>query len=262
MDNKYLENYYNNYDEEGRLISKHGSVEFLTTMKYIEKYLKSGMKILDIGAGTGRYSRALADISYSVDAIELVQSNIDIFKSKIKDNANITIQQGNAIDISFIESNKYDITLLLGPMYHLYNKKDREKALSEALRVTKPNGIIFVAYCMMDATILNFGFINNNILDLVDKNMLDTNTFVTHSDPCDIFELYRKENILKLTESLNVERLNYVASDGYTNHMRETIDNMDEKTFALYLKYHYAMCEREDMQGLSHHTLDILRKKA
>ena len=34
---EYLENFYNHYDEEGRLLSKHGSVEFLTTMHYIEK---------------------------------------------------------------------------------------------------------------------------------------------------------------------------------------------------------------------------------
>lgn len=31
----YLTNYYEKYDEEGRLISKHGMVEYITTMKYI-----------------------------------------------------------------------------------------------------------------------------------------------------------------------------------------------------------------------------------
>jgi hypothetical protein len=35
---KYLTEYYNNYDEEGRLTSKHGQVEYLTTMKYINKF--------------------------------------------------------------------------------------------------------------------------------------------------------------------------------------------------------------------------------
>ena len=45
-----LTNYYEAYDEEGRLISKHGMVEYITTMKYIEKYLKPNMRILEIGA--------------------------------------------------------------------------------------------------------------------------------------------------------------------------------------------------------------------
>ena len=55
----YLEEYYNNHDEEGRLLSRHGQVEYLTTMRYVEKYLRPGMRILEIGAG-GRYSHALA----------------------------------------------------------------------------------------------------------------------------------------------------------------------------------------------------------
>ena len=52
--NQYLNNFYNHYDEDSRLLFQHGSVEFLTTMRYIENYLKHGDKVLEIGAGTGR----------------------------------------------------------------------------------------------------------------------------------------------------------------------------------------------------------------
>jgi len=52
----------------------------------------------------------------------------------------------------------------------------------------------------------------------------------------------------------------YVAVDGYTNHMGEAIDNMDEATFQLYLKYHFTICERQDMVGLTHHALDVFKK--
>ena len=76
----YLTNFYEAYDEEGRLSSKHGMVEYITTMKYIEKYLKPKMRILEIGAATGRYSHALAQRGYRVDAVELVEHNIEIFK--------------------------------------------------------------------------------------------------------------------------------------------------------------------------------------
>ena len=61
---KALTEFYSHYEEEGRLRSQHGMVEFLTTMRYIEKYIKSGMRILEIGAGTGRYSHALAQQGY------------------------------------------------------------------------------------------------------------------------------------------------------------------------------------------------------
>jgi hypothetical protein len=42
--------------------------------------------------------------------------------------------------------------------------------------------------------------------------------------------------------------------------MRETVDGMDDGTFNLYVKYHFAVCEREDMVGLTHHALDVFRK--
>lgn len=56
----YLVDYYNTHDEDVRLLSKHGRVEFLTTVKYIEKYLNNEVKIIEIGAGTGRYSHYFA----------------------------------------------------------------------------------------------------------------------------------------------------------------------------------------------------------
>ena len=97
--NEYLINFYNSYDEDSRLVSKHVMVEFLTTMHYIEKYLKPGDRVLEIGAGTGRYSHTLARQGYSVDAVELVEHNIEVFKSNTKENENINIFQGNALDL-------------------------------------------------------------------------------------------------------------------------------------------------------------------
>ena len=257
----FLTSYYENYDEEGRLLSKHGSVEYVTTMKYIEKYLQPGMRTMEIGAATGRYSHALARKGYQVDAVELVEHNIEIFKQNTLDGENITITQGNAVDLSAFENDTYDITLLLGPMYHLFTEEEKLKALSEAIRITKKNGIIFVAYCMGDASILSYGFRGGQIHSLVEKCMIDTETFDTFSKPWDLFELYRKEDIDALRNHFNVTQLHFIASDGYTNHIREIINQMDDTAYELFVKYHLATCERQDMIGYSHHTLDIFRKE-
>lgn len=256
----YLTNYYKNYDEDGRLLSRHGMVEYITTMKYVEKYLKPGMRILEIGAATGRYSHALAKKGYQVDAVELVEHNIDIFKQNTIPGETVTITQGNAMALSMFEDNTYDLTLLLGPMYHLFTSEDQRKALAEAIRVTKPGGIIFAAYCMGDASILSYGFVRGQIHSIIEKCMLDTETFETFSEPWDLFQLYKKEEIDQLRLEFPVTQLHFVASDGYTNHMRETVDQMDDQTYELFVKYHLATCERADLVGYSHHTLDIFRK--
>ncbi len=70
----YLEQYYNNYDEEGRLLSRHGQVEYLTTMRYIEECLEGipTPSILEVGAGTGLYSVTLAKQGRHVTAVEII----------------------------------------------------------------------------------------------------------------------------------------------------------------------------------------------
>ena len=256
-----LNNFYENYDEDNRLLSRYGYVEFITTMTYIEKYLKAGMRILEIGAATGRYSHTLARKGFKVDAVELVEHNIEIFKANTKEDEDITITQGNAMDLSAFDDNTYDITLILGPLYHLFTEEDKLKALNEAVRVTKKGGIIFAAYCMGDASVLLYGFRQGEIHNLIEKCMLDTDTFDTFSKPFDIFELHRKENIEALRSKLDVEALHLIATDGYANHMREKLDEMDEETYNLFLKYHLATCERQDLLGYSNHTLDIFRKE-
>lgn len=258
--NNYLKDFYNNYDEDGRLLTRYGMVEYITTMKYIEKYLEKGMRILEIGAGTGRYSHTFARKGYAVDSVELIEHNIEIFKKNTLADENITITQGNATNLSDFESDTYDITLLLGPMYHLFDEEDKLKALSEAIRVTKKGGVIFVAYCMGDASVMNFGFVKGEIHNIIEKCMINTETFDTYSKPWDIFELYRKEDIDKLRGNFDVTQLHYLATDGYANHCRQTLEEMDEETYNLFIKYHLATCERVDLSGYSNHTLDVFRK--
>lgn len=257
---KALNAFYSNYDEEGRLLSRHGSVEYLTTMRYIEKYLKPGMDILEIGAATGRYSHALARMGYRVDAVELVKHNIRLFNEITQPGENITIRQGNAKDLSFYGDGTFDMTLLLGPMYHLFTEEEQKQALSEAIRVTKPGGLIYAAYCGNEATMIQYCFGRGMIRDPHLRSKIDPVTFKASSDPAELFQLYRKEEIDALVAPFPVERLHYVATDLATNYMRDVVDGMDDEIFDLYLRYHFFICERPDLVGASHHILDILRK--
>ena len=257
---KELTEYYCSYDEDSRLRSRHGMVEYLTTMRYIDKYLRPGMRILEIGAGTGRYSHALAQRGFTVDAVELVQHNIDVFREKTQPGEKVTIRQGNAVDLNMLESESYDITLLLGPMYHLFTLEDQRKALSEAIRVTKQGGVIFAAYCGNEATMIQYCFQRGMLREKRYQELVDPVTFKASSDPVELFQLYRKEDIDALMADFPVTRLHYVGTDMATNYMRKEVDAMDDDFFALYLRYHYVICERPDLVGASHHLLDVFRK--
>ena len=260
--NDTLNSFYTNYDEDGRLLRKWASVEFLTTMRFIERYLKPGAKVVEIGAGTGRYSRTIADMGFDVEAVELTSHNISIFKENLQPNQKIDIHQGNALDLHMFQANSFDITLLLGPMYHLYTAEDKHQAIAEALRVTKPGGIVFVAYCISDGTIFNEGFDLKrfDVVEYIRLGKIDPITFETHSTTEDIFELVRKEDIDQLMAPFAVERLHYISTDLFSRYIRDSIDEMDDKTFELYLRYHFAVCERADMAGLTSHSLDVFRK--
>ena len=252
--------YYERFDEASRLLSRRGQVEFLTTVQYVEKYLQQNDHILEIGAATGRYSHYFAKKGYKVDAVELVEHNIKIFQRKTQPCEKVTIRQGNALDLAFFADNTFDITLLFGPMYHLYTTEDQKQALSEAIRVTKTNGIVFTSYCMADPVLILHGFGNGEIRDFISRGKVDRTTFLCYSGKKDIFQLYRKEQIVALRENFPCEPLHYVATDGCTNCIRRSIDKMSKDDFDLYLQYHFLTCEQSDMTGMSDHTLDIFRK--
>lgn len=258
----YLEDYYNSHDEERRLLRRHGQVEYLTTMKYIHECISGTPKptILEVGAGTGRYSIALAKQGYQVTAVELVPHNLELLKSKLDGSESITAMQGNALDLSALPDASYTLTMLLGPMYHLYTREDKLKALAEAVRVTKPGGYILVAYCMNEPTVIQYVFGSNHLHETMELNMLTTDWHCI-SEPKDVFELVRTEDIASLDAEFPIERIKLIATDGATNYQRECIDSMDDEIFSKRMDYHFTICERQDLIGASHHTLDILRKK-
>ncbi|MBR4799307.1 MAG: class I SAM-dependent methyltransferase, partial [Clostridia bacterium] len=142
-----LNEFYGQSDEDGRLgRTRHGQLEHRMTVKYIHRYASAGTKVLEIGAGTGRYSVALAKEGMEVTAVELVESNLEKLRENAKGVANLQAFRGDATDLSRFADGSFDVTLSFGPMYHLYEKNDVERAIDEAIRVTRPGGVLLFAF--------------------------------------------------------------------------------------------------------------------
>lgn len=260
-----LEEYYNKFNEEKRLNSRYGQVEFRTSMKYIHKYLdsveaagktKEEIRILDIGAGTGKYSVALAQEGYDVTAVELVRYNLGILKQK---GSTVKAMQGNALNLKKLADNQFDVTLLFGPMYHLFSFEDKVRALEEAKRVTKVGGTILVAYCMNEYCVLTYAFKEKHLQECVEQKRL-TEDFHSVSEAKNLYDYVRIEDIDRLNQAAGLKRMKIISPDGPANYIRPTLNEMDDETFEWFMRYHLATCERQDLIGAGAHTVDIVTK--
>ena len=94
------------------------------------------------------------------------------------------------------------------------------------MRVTRPGGHILVAYCMNEPTVIQYVFGSDHLREVTERDML-TSDWHCISDPREIFELVRTEDIEELDAAFPVRRIRLVAADGATNYHRELIDAME-----------------------------------
>jgi len=141
-------NYYNQFDEWGRL--EREPIEFQVNWHYIKKHLPKTGYVLDNGAGPGKYSMELAKDGYKVTLTDLTPKLVEIAKNKAKE-LDLEGQfdgfyAADARELKMIKDEQFDSSLMLGPMYHLQEENDRIMAVKELNRVTRKNGLVFVAF--------------------------------------------------------------------------------------------------------------------
>lgn len=229
-------------------------VEFEVTMHHLHRFLKPGMQILDIGAGTGRYASALMAEGYSVKAVELVKRNIDVFLER---EPGADVVQGDARNMPFIPDATADITLLLGPLYHLIGDEQKLMALKEAKRVTKPDGFVIVAYLMNEYSILSYCFDEERIADLMARGVVD-NDFHIRAQDDELYDYVRMEDVNRLNAMAGLERVTVFSPDGAADYMRTRLNRMSDETFRLFIEYQKRISERMDLIGAGSHIVDVL----
>ena len=258
--NEILNKFYNEVcDEDVRLDSKHSQLEFLTTDRYVQRYLKPGCRILEVGAGTGKYSLYYASKGYKVNSIEYVQHNLDVLRSKITDKMDIVAEQGDAIDLSRFEDNTFDMVLVLGPLYHLYTEEEVNKCINESKRVCKNDGIMMFAYLPNDSIMISWALLKGNLKSGYDNKQFDEN-FKMISEPSEIMRAFYIDELEKIMESNGIEKINNISTLGVGPHFRNIIDNLSDEEFEIWKNYHFSSCERKEVQGYSTHMLYIGKK--
>lgn len=251
--------FYGKYEENSRLSrSRHGQLEYFTTMNYIHRYLQKSSRVIEIGAGTGRYSIALAKEGIDVTAVELVQHNLDILRTEGAGIDNLVSFQGDATNLNGIDDDTFDVTLMLGPMYHLYEESDVDKAINEAVRITRPGGVLLVAFLPIYA-VFNVEYLNENFREGMEMNF--TEDFRVKHFQEQMFTGYDINEFEQLFNGKNVTELTIVSTDNVLQFVEQMNGfSMTDEDFELFCKFHLATCEKRELLGNTNHALYICRK--
>lgn len=255
VDLKYKTNH-----EEDRLKTPFGRIEYLTAMEYLKKYLRRGMRVADIGCGPGAYTKAIAKMGCRVDGVDMSEDNVKKASEACGGLKNVSIRYGDARSLDFVEDGTYDAVLVMGPMYHVFSHDDEMRVLSEAKRIAKKSGLIFIAYCEKDPAVIRYLFVKGLLQHSMAIGEYEPDTCTCNMSP--EFGMYLRDipEIDRIEKEAGFERIVRVAQDGVTPFFNDEFAVMDEYTYTQYLKYHLMICEKPEIVGMSMHVLDILRK--
>ena len=123
--------------------------------------------ILEAGCGAGRILRYYHELKYNIIGIEFIKEAVD--KLKVVDNS-LKVEVGNILDLRF-NDDYFDVILAFG-LYHNFEKKDLDKALTETYRVMKKGAKICASIFQIFWLISSKGniFSATNLLPSLFKN--------------------------------------------------------------------------------------------
>lgn len=255
-----IENYYNNYQEDIRLHKDRAhKTEFLTSLKFMLNTIPPKAKILDACAGTGAYAFDLAARGFEITAGDIVETHVGTMR-KLNDEKKLIkkIVKTDVLDLSQFEENSFDVVLCMGALYHLNHAEDRKKAISECLRVLKPNGIFVGAYINRYAKILK------DMINGIENMDIAMQVFKKGNSP----EKYDGEAFYKTIpnefeneiKEFGLKKLHHIGTDGIGYAISDRLNEMTEEQFETWLDYHIKTCEDPNILGYSMHGLFIAKK--
>jgi len=121
--------------------------EFALSLRMLERYIKPGDRVLDLGGGPGRYSLHLAQMGVEVTLGDLSGGNIAFAQAEAQRRGlRLRALTLNALDLSPLAGEQFDHVLCMGPLYHLLEEGQRTLCVHNCLSVLKPGGLLFACF--------------------------------------------------------------------------------------------------------------------
>lgn len=261
----YVVESYENYKEEDRLSTNNArKIEFITTTRVLDELIDNSANVLDCAAGTGAYSFYLADKGCNVTATDITPRHIDIIRKGLTEKKyNMNTSVLDATDMSIFKDETFDIVLNMGPFYHLTTEEQREKCMSESLRVLKKGGLIVTAYIPRYYVFQFVAMSDRKYLDAgLAKQLMQTGVLRHDDEKCFWTDTYysTKDEMEQIYKMHGIEIVDHFAQDGLTPLFAEKVDNWNEEEFRTWCDYHYSVCREESVLGASNHVIIVGRK--
>lgn len=153
MDEEIRAYYEDTGIERERLTKGYSRLEFARTKELLERHLPPAPAVvLDVGGGPGAYADWLASRGYEVRLVDPVPLHVEQAAQLAAGRFTVTTGDARRLEA---EDESYDAVLLLGPLYHLTEERDRVSALREARRVLRPGGIVAAGAISRFASLLD-----------------------------------------------------------------------------------------------------------
>ncbi|MFQ5631579.1 MAG: class I SAM-dependent methyltransferase [bacterium] len=259
--------YNNNVDLEDTRLERH-QLEHDITLRFFEDYIPASARVLEIGAATGTYTKWLAARGHSITAVDLSENLLAKCKERMVSSEfqkNVSFHIADARDLSGISGNSFEVVLLMGPLYHLVLKDDRQKALQEALARLKPGGLIFSAW------ISRYGILGELLVKHPEwiESQNEVRSILTHGRdtedrPRGGFRGYfcTVSELAPLHESVGFEKMVVAGVEPGISADDASYNRLQGKQRRLWLDLFYEVSTEESLIASSRHLLFIGRKPA
>lgn len=241
--------------------------EFLLTVYMLEKYIRPGDRVLDIGGGPGRYAIHLAKMGCRVALVDLSESNIALAREKAAE-AGVTLETrvSNCLELDALPLGEYDHVLLMGPLYHLLDEVDRIRTVELALDRLKPGGLFYASFILLFAGVIydlkNGGFIVHDSADPFLSRLLsaletgDNYTGPAFTSAC----FYHQNQILPFMERFPLKKLHLFGQEGILAPNEREILARDQTEVDCWLTLAKRFLELPELLAYSEHAMYIGKK--
>lgn len=267
--NEVVRKFYDNIaDKEwDRLVcDAYHRLEFIVTNHFLDKYLPKNGLILDAGGGPGRYTIELAKKGYEVVLLDLSSECLkkavrEIDKAGIKGKV-IKIVEGSITDLSEFPTENFDAVLCLGTLSHLIEKRERNMAASELVRVAKKTAFIFTSVISL------YGVFRTILQSLPNSSITPSRKLIFSqgihkaSESFTNAYFFHPTELRELFENYGVETLEMATCEGLSSHLKEETNRIyeDKKKWNFWLKILLRTCDDPNILGLGEHFLYVGRK--